>query len=258
MRFNCGNGSLWNGDCLELMRLIPSGSVDMILCDLPYGTTQNKWDAVIPFAPLWSQYWRVCKPNAAIVLTASQPFTTALIISQIDFFRYEWIWNKINRITGAPLANKMPMKAHENICVFYKSLPAYNKQFRMKPRLVGGRKSSLGGHGAEIERTNNEYQKPTTEDVPHNPISIIDIEAIEERKGKRHSNIHPTQKPVALFEYLIKTYTNPGETVLDNCSGSGTTAIAAERTGRRWICIEKDLGYYFASAGRIHGEVNAT
>ena len=255
MKYQFEGGVVFKGDCLEVMKNIPDGSVDMILCDLPYGTTQNKWDSIIPFEPLWENYWRIAKPNAAIVLTASQPFTTKLISSQIEYFKYEWIWDKVNRITGAALSNRMPMKCHENVCVFYRKQPTYNKQARMKPRLVGSHKSPLGGHGGEIKRKNDEYQKGTVEDVPHNPISLISFEGIEPRTGKKHSNIHPTQKPVALFEYLIKTYTNEGELVLDNCSGSGTTAIASLRTNRRSICIEKDENYFNVQVERIEKEL---
>jgi site-specific DNA-methyltransferase (adenine-specific) len=245
MIFKYGGGELWNGDCLELMRNIPDGSVDMVLCDLPYGTTACKWDTIIPFAPLWSEYWRVAKPNAAIVLTASQPFTTALINSQIDRFKYEWIWKK-DKPSNFALANKQPLKYHENICVFYKSQPTYNKEMQEREGSGKQRVKYI------VNNSNQKSDHLTLGDKPKmfgelkNPSSIQEFST-----GQRQSIVHPTQKPVALFEYLIKTYTNEGETVLDNCSGSGTTAIAAVNTGRRFICIEKDLGYYLASCGRM-------
>lgn len=253
MKFDCGNGSLWLGDCLEKMRHIAGGSIDMVLCDLPYGQTDCKWDAVIPFEPLWKEYWRICKPNAAIVLTGIQPFVTALVASQIEKFRYDWIWDKVNRITGSLNANKRPMRRHEHILIFSENgRTIYNKQPIMKPRIDGSRKRRHGKHVANgPDRISNEYQTYIENDVPHNPNSILEIEGFTNKTGG-----HPTQKPVPLFEYLIKTYTNPGDLVLDNCSGGGTTAIAAHNTGRRWLCIEKELEYYLASAGRIYAAIN--
>ncbi len=249
-----GNGRIALGDCLEVMQSIPAGSVDMILCDLPYGTTACSWDSVIPFAPLWSEYWRIAKPNAAIVLTAAQPFTSALIMSQIDRFRYEWIWDRVNKITDALSANNKPMRRHENVCVFYRSKPVYNKQYIMKPRISGGKRGKFGSayEGDQYKRNGEPFQTSTVNDHPHNPNSII---AIKGRGG--WEGLHPTQKPVALFEYLIRTYTNEGDTVMDNCLGSGTTAIAAENTGRRWIGIERDRGYFGAACERIARHVPA-
>lgn len=236
------SGEIWNGDCLELMKAIPDGSIDMVLCDLPYGTTQNKWDAVIPFEPLWKEYWRVCKPNAAIVLTAAQPFTSALVMSQIDAFKYDWTWRK-SKITGVLNAKIMPVRNHEDILVFGKGKLTYNAQdLTIKNSITkqGGNSQNYG------ERNKSEY----VQEFSNWPRSVLDLKS----EGK---TTHPTQKPVALFEYLIKTYTNPGETVLDNTSGSGTTAVAAHRTGRRSICIERDLGYYLGSCGRIWKEQQA-
>lgn len=243
------NGRFYNEDCFDAMREIPDGVIDMVLADLPYGTTACAWDTILPFEKLWQEYWRVSKDNAAIILTASQPFTTALIYSQIDHFKYEWIWDKVNRITGALQSNKRPMKRHENVCVFYKKQPTYNKQHIMKPRIVGGRKHQHGEHVSNQTRIDTEYQRPTTEDVPHNPNSIIHIE------GFTNISLHPTQKPVPLFEYFIKTYTNENEIVLDNTAGSGTTAIAAINTNRKWVCIEKEQEYYYKAIERIenHG-----
>ena len=222
------------GDCLEIMPGIPDKSVDMILCDLPYGTTACKWDAVIPFEPLWAQYERTIKPKGAIVLTASQPFTSALVMSNLKLFKYEWVWNK--RLAGNVfLAQSQPMKIHENILVFNNSTDFYypiktdlEKVRNYKDKYGGGESFGKKGTGERVHTTKGKY-----------PKSIIDIS-----NAKRKGNTHPTQKPVALFEYLIKTYTNPGETVLDNCAGSGTTGAACINTGRKYIQIEKDAEYY--------------
>ena len=224
---------IYNEDCLEGMKRIPDGSVDMILCDLPYGTTACKWDAIIPFEPLWEQYERVIKDNGAIVLTASQPFTTKLIESNIDLFRNCWVWNK--KISGNPLlAKHQPLKVHEDICVFSKKRHNYYPQMRKgKMRKKGGGRSKLFDMEMSAKYSDEYY-----------PISIIEFS-----NAKR--GVHPTQKPVALFEYLIKTYTNEGETVLDNCMGSGTTAIAAINTNRNYIGFELDEEYYKASLNRI-------
>ena len=245
------NGQFWLGDCLELMKDIPDGSVDMILCDLPYGTTACKWDTVIPFEPLWKQYWRVAKPNAPIVLTASQPFTTALVASNFDDYAYEWIWIK-SRPTGFANAKKQPLRNVEHIHVFYRKPPVYNPQGLVRiNKMVKNSKSAGGdtvrgdtkesaGNGS-LRTSGKEYLQEWT----NYPRQVLNI-AHDSTKG-----IHPTQKPVALFEYLIKTYTNEGETVLDNCAGSGTTAVAAENTNRRWICIEQEPEYYNKACMRV-------
>lgn len=251
-----GNGQFLRGDCLELMREIPDGSVDMILCDLPYGTTACGWDSVIPFEPLWEQYWRICKPNAAVVLTSAQPFTTALIGSQMKRFRYTWYWNK-TAVTGFANAKKMPLRCVEDVCVFYKSLPTYNPQglvwlgeVKTNGKSVGGDtvrgdtkasagKGSLRTEGAEYVQEWTNY-----------PRQVLEFQ-------RDSSKQHPTQKPVALFEYLIRTYTNEGEHVLDNTAGSGTTAIAAENAGRRWTCMERDPAYYEAAIARVWDHINA-
>ena len=229
---------LMHGDCLALMREIPTGSVDMILCDLPYGTTACCWDSVIPFAPLWEQYKRIAKPNAAIVLTGSQPFTSALIQSCIDLFRYELIWHK-GYSTGYANANKIPMKGHENICIFYKKLPTYNPQGLQvinKPARRGATDIALGANGLH----SNIY----TQKFTNYPTSIISTK-------KESRTVHPTQKPVALMEYLIRTYTNEGQTVLDNCMGSGTTGVACRNTNRKFIGIEQDAKYFAIAHERI-------
>ena len=225
------------GDCLELMKDIPDGSIDMILCDLPYGTTQNKWDTIIPFDKLWEQYERIIKQNGAIVLTSQSPFDKVLACSNLKLFRYELIWRK-SRPSGHLNANRMPLKAHENILVFYKKLPAYNKQMtKGKPNHV------KDGSIRQTKATNNNYgsfenvaQKAT--DLK-NPVSVLDFSQQDPNKI-----IHPTQKPVALFEYLIKTYTNEGDVVLDNCAGSGTTGEACINTNRKYILMEKEEKYF--------------
>ena len=224
---------IYNEDCLVGMKDIPDGSVDMILCDLPYGTTACKWDTIIPFEPLWEQYERVIKDNGAIVLTASQPFTTKLIDSNIDLFRNCWVWNK--KISGNPLlAKHQPLKVHEDICVFSKKRHNYYPQMRKgKMRKKGGGRSKLFDMEMSAKYSDEYY-----------PISIIEFS-----NAKR--GVHPTQKPVALFEYLIKTYTNEGETVLDNCMGSGTTAIACINTNRNYIGFELDEEYCELSNNRI-------
>lgn len=237
------SGELWMGDCLNLMARIPDGSVDMVLCDLPYGTTQNKWDSVIPFEPLWQHYWRVCRPGAAVVLTAAQPFTSATVMSQVKRFKYDWVWDKVKG-TGHLNAKKRPMRNHEHVLVFGKDQTIYNPQKTTgHERKVSFRASHLqtGSYGQMGE---NLYD--STERYPRS-IQVFSTDT-------QNSSIHPTQKPVALFEYLIKTYTNPGMTVLDNCAGSGTTAIAAHNTGRRWLCIEREPAYYLAAMQRILSE----
>jgi site-specific DNA-methyltransferase (adenine-specific) len=234
---------IYNIDCLEGMQQIPDKSIDMILCDLPYGTTACKWDTIIPFEPLWEQYNRVIKDNGAIVLTASQPFTTKLISSNFKRFKYELIWDKTFG-RQPQLANIQPMKRHENILVFGKGRIKYNPQ---KTPLEKPYKSSGAGNNAG---TKNEHQlglkKVAKEYTEKTPDSILQF--------KPNSNshiIHPTQKPVALFEYLINTYTNKGETVLDNCMGSGTTAIACINTNRNFIGFELDTGYFNIANKRI-------
>jgi site-specific DNA-methyltransferase (adenine-specific) len=229
------------------MKDVPSGSVDMVLCDLPYGTTSCKWDEVISFEPLWKEYWRVCKSNTPVILTASQPFTTKLIASQIENFRYEWIWHK-DKPTNFSLANKQPMKYHENICVFYKSQPIYNKQ--MQERDGGGKnrvKYIVDNSGRKRQDGTESGDEPKFFGDLKNPSSVQYFNT-----GRRQDSKHPTQKPVALMEYLIKTYTNEGGTVLDNCMGSGTTGVACVNTNRKFIGIEKDPTYFQIAKARIY------
>ena len=242
--------SIYNEDCLEGMKRIPDGSVDMILCDLPYGTTACKWDAIIPFGPLWEQYERVIKDNGAIVLTGAQPFTTKLIESNFNMFKYELIWNKMQG-SAFTLSKIKPLPSHENILIFGEGKITYNPQMtkREKPLntknwKMDKRKSENGNFSSN---SNKESKKIYKEKYP---VSVLDFHksAAECNNTKR---VHPTQKPVALFEYLIKTYTNEGETVLDNCIGSGTTAIACLNTNRNFIGFELDKGYFDIATKRI-------
>lgn len=237
---------IWEGDCLELMKDIPDGSVDMILCDLPYGTTACKWDTIIPFEPLWAHYKRIIKPNGAIVLTASQPFTSALVMSNPTWFKYAWVWDKVNRPTGHLNAKKQPMRITEDILVFSRGTVTYN------PQMVDG-EPYTAKHGATDEGASSDnYGKQrvtiTVCDGKRYPRNLLSIKADERGTVGR---IHPTQKPVALFEYLIKTYSNEGDLVLDNCAGSGTTGVAAINTKRKYILIEKDPTYYEISKKRL-------
>ena len=233
-----------NIDCLEGMKALPDGSVDMVLCDLPYGTTRNKWDTIIPFGELWTEYDRVCKPNAAIVLFSQPPFDKILAASNLNLFRYEWIWEK-DGSTGFLNANKMPLKKTENILVFYKALPTYN------PQKVPGKpykcKRGSGSSSWNYDEAQGGYI--TENDGSRYPTNILKFN----RDKDKH---HPTQKPVSLCEYLIKTYTNPGETVLDNCVGSGTTAVACIRTGRNYIGFEIGKEYHEIAQNRVAREVD--
>lgn len=231
------------GDCLEVMQHIETGSVDMILCDLPYGTTRNKWDSVIPLDELWKRYERIIKNNGVIVLTAQTPFDKVLGCSNLGLLRYEWIWEKTSA-TGHLNAKKMPMKAHENILVFYKNMPTYNPQKTRGHQ----RKVSKAEHKINCVKTTNygEHGLTTYDSTERYPRSVQIFPTDKQKEA-----LHPTQKPVALFEYLIRTYTNPGEIVLDNCIGSGTTALAAINTGRFFIGIELDEKYCEIALARV-------
>ena len=234
--------TFYQGDCLVEMDKIADKSVDMILCDLPYGTTDCVWDTVIQFDLLWQHYKRIIKDNRAIVLTSSQPFTTDLINSSRDIFKYEMIWDK-NKGCQPALAKIQPMKSHENILVFGKGKLLYNPQMAL---------------GKPYERNNKGYKKDNSHKLGLNPI-------VQKNEGVRYpktilmypkewsaqTSLSSTQKPVALMEYLIKTYTNEGETVLDNCMGSGTTGVACKKTGRHFIGIEKDEKYFEIAVSRI-------
>ncbi len=236
-----GDAALYLDDCLELMQSIPDGSVDMILCDLPYGTTACKWDTVIPFEPLWTQYRRVAKRNAAIVLTASQPFTTALISSNMRDFRYCWVWDKVIP-SGFNYARFQPMRQHEDVLVFYAEAPTYdaNGEALAKPQ-----KYKPAHSASDSSHMTHSLARDTVLTATHKKKRSI-LQFPKVRIGD-----HPTQKPVALMEYLIRTYTNEGETVLDNCMGSGTTGVACANTGRRFIGIEKEVKYFDIAYRRI-------
>ena len=249
------NGRFYLGDCLEVMKEIPDGVVDMILCDLPYGTTACKWDTVIPFDKLWEQYKRIIKDNGAIVLTASQPFTSVLVMSNIDMFKVEWIWKK-NAGSNFSQTKYQPMKEHESVLVFSKGKTNYYPI--MQERSESGKKmikvgvKSKASKGDDVYAGANQGYDNSKQDANMRVPSSVQL-------FNRERGLHPTQKPVALFEYLIKTYTNEGDLVLDNCAGSGTTAIAAENTGRKWVCIEQSEEYATKAVERIwnHKEVMA-
>ena len=228
---------LMNADCLQAMCVIPDGSVDLILCDLPYGTTQNKWDSVIPFEPLWREYWRVIKPNGAVVLTAQPPFDKVLGCSQLEFLKYEWIWQK-TKATGHLNSKLQPLKEHENVLVFYRQQPTYSPQGLLRKSVPTVRKGrDNGGNYGKSD-------KDSLQEFSNFPRSILQVAS----EGK---TVHPTQKPVALMEYLIRTYTDEGETVLDNCVGSGTTGVACKNTRRNFIGIERDPDYFRIASDRI-------
>lgn len=234
--------SLMQGDCLELMKSIPDGSVDMILCDLPYGTTQNKWDSVIPFGALWREYLRIGKLTAAFVLNSSQPFTSALIMSNPHMFKHEWIWIK-NR--GSNFANTVrePMKEHESVLIFSRGRWTYNKKMQER---TGGGLSRVKYDFSKVTETEN-YGKF---DKPPSPQGEMRVPS-SWQKFNVEVGLHPTQKPVALMEYLVRTYTNEGDTVMDNCMGSGTTGVACMNAGRRFIGMEMDSRYFEIAKSRI-------
>ena len=233
------------GDCLDVMKTIPDKSVDMILCDLPYGTTACQWDIVIPFEPLWEQYNRIIKENGAIVLFGSQPFTTDLINSNKKMFKYELIWNKVS--ARQPFLGKIqPIKNHENILVFGKGKIKYNPQYEVGTPYTDlrGGENARSDHFSKLKR--QDYVNKNT----RYPKSIITVN-MQSKECHQSKRVHPTQKPVELLEYLIKTYTNENETVLDNCMGSGSTGVACINTNRNFIGIELDENYFEIAKNRI-------
>jgi site-specific DNA-methyltransferase (adenine-specific) len=238
------------GDCLERMAEIPAGSVDMVLCDLPYGISGCAWDTVIPLAPLWDHYRRVIRGNGAIVLTASQPFTTTLISSNPAWFKYCWVWDKVAKGDIFNAKNK-PMKRHEDICVFSAGTTANGSARRMPYYPIGitasdrrpeGRNRRAGAFRG-VRPSHNEVYQPQAAGYPSSILRVSNAD--------RTNIIHPTQKPVALLEYLIRTYTQQGETVLDNAMGSGSTGVACASTNRRFIGIERDPEYFALASARI-------
>ena len=238
--------SLQHGDCLQHMASMEPGSVDMVLADLPYGTTQNKWDSVIPFAELWPLLERVTKPTAAIVLTASQPFTSLLVCSRLPLFRHEWVWQKN---CGSNFANTVrePFKEHESVLVFSRGKWTYNKQMQARAEsgfLRAGQPFTKSRSGGSANYRPS-LQRQASAGLPELrvPSSV--------QKINRETGLHPTQKPVALMEYLIRTYSNPGDTVLDCTMGSGTTGVAAVKTGRRFVGMELDAKYFSTARERI-------
>jgi len=236
---------LVHGDCLEEMKNIPDGSVDMVLTDPPYGTTACKWDSVIDLDLMWEQLKRVTKPNGAIVMTASQPFTTVLISSNLKDYKYNWVWRK-SKATGHLNAKKRPMVKHEDVCIFYKAQPVYNPQgilIKEVPTISKGNRGKKGiGSSGEVYGL---ATKDAIQTHSNYPLSVVDF-PVEQRP------IHPTQKPVALMEYLIKTYTNETETVLDFTMGSGTTGMACKNLNRNFIGIELSSEYYEIAVNRIN------
>ena len=237
---------LKNGDCLELMKEIQDESVDMILCDLPYGVTKNKWDSPLPFESLWQHYRRIIKQNGAIVLFADGMFMAQLMLSNPKMWRYNLVWDKVLP-SGFLNANRMPLRRHEELCVFYKKAPTYNPQKKQ------GAKSHSKGTGGKL--TNNNYGEYRFVDNAERhgdmkfPVSIL-----RHQKPHPSQSMHPTEKPVSLCQELIMTYTNPGDLVLDNCMGSGTTGVACVRSGRRFIGIELSERDFYTAIARINAE----
>ena len=242
---------VFEGDCLEIMQQFPDNSIDMVLCDLPYGTTQNKWDSLIPLDKLWKEYKRIVKDNGAIVLTSQGIFTASLILSNPEMFRYKWVWEK-SKPTNFLNAKKQPLRKHEDVCVFYKKQPVYNPQMiEGEPYDKGVRKNQLSGSYGDFQPVH------VQSDGKRYPTDIIYFKTAES-EGKV---IHPTQKPVELGRYMVRTYTNPGAIILDNTSGSGSFVVAALAEGRNFVAIEKnenvalfkkeDVDYVIATKARL-------
>lgn len=245
-----GQALLINGECLEAMSELPTASIDMVLCDLPYGTTSCKWDVVIPFEPLWAAYSRITKPNAAIVLTASQPFTSALVMSNVDLFKYQWIWEK-ERPSNFFAAKFVPLNNTEDVLVFSQGgcnngsknpMPYFPQDLIELDRTA--KNSNTGGKIGAVHKTSLNDGRMYHQTKTGYPKKTIKF-------NNDATTSHPTQKPVALMEYLIKTYTRPGQVVLDNTMGSGTTGVACVNTGRRFIGIERDETYFKVACERV-------
>ena len=243
--------NLLQGDCLELMKDIPDKSVDLVLCDPPYGTTHCEWDKPIDLVGMWGGYHRICKPNAAIILFSAQPFTTDLINSNRKEFRYEIIWEKTQK-TGFYNANKMPLKAHEIILVFYKKLPSYNPQkYIVEREDIGRVRNKKADRCVLYGHVNAQDWVETGERYPHDVIHFSNWNGALFGKTDKATK-HPTQKPIPLLEYLIKTYTNEGDTVLDNCMGSGSTGVACVNLNRNFIGMELKGEYFQIAKDRVH------
>jgi len=232
--------TLYHGDCLDVMPTLEAGSFDAIIADLPYGTTACKWDVVIPFVPLWAEYKRLIKPRGAIVLFGSQPFTSLLVTSNLEWFKYAWVWDKV-KPSGFQVAKFRPMMRQEDVCVFSRNGHVYNPQKtqRDKPKTSTAYSKSGSNPVGQLDYTMRTYSDKY-------PQSIIVAS-----NANQSDKVHPTQKPVALLEYLVRTYTNPGDVVLDNTMGSGTTGVACVQTGRRCVGIEKDAGYFEIAKRRV-------
>ena len=238
-------------DCIEGMKLLDDKSIDMILCDLPYGTTACKWDTIIPFDVLWEQYERLIKPNGAIVLTASQPFTSLLITSNLKMFKYTWVWDKVTPV-GHTVAKLRPMQQHEDICVFSNGATANGSKRLMEyhPQGLVPYGKTLDGSRKQKDNQQNQYRREShkqyVQEFTNYPKSIITF-----NKEASKVSVHPTQKPVALGEYLVRTYTNEGDLVLDNCTGSGSFLVAAKNTGRSYLGFELEEKYYDIAKERL-------
>lgn len=231
---------LYQGDCLEVMKSIPDKSIDMILCDLPYGTTKNIWDTIIPFDKLWEQYNRIIKDSGCIALFGNQPFTSHLVLSNEKYFRYSLVWVK-NKFSDFLNAKRKPMKVNEDICIFYKKQPTYNPQYtystpykRWNTQEAVNKQTNYGKHKSNVAESEGKRL----------PLTVLNFDRVERPA-------HPTQKPVNLCEWLIKTYTNEEDIVLDNCMGSGTTGVACVNTNRSFVGIELDENYFKIAEKRI-------
>lgn len=250
---------LFHGDCLDVLDCVPNASVDFILCDLPYGTTKCKWDVILPFDKLWDHYARIIKQNGCVALFGTEPFSSQLRLSNISWYKYDWYWQK-DKAANFLFGNIMPLKVIETVSIFYQKLPTYNPQKELNPKgptkkhlcknpskITKNVKEVMGGSwkASEMGESQNYFGKN------YEPEKLLPKQLIyfaKEQRGK----VHPTQKPVALAEYLINTYTNAGETVLDNCMGSGTTGVACKNTNRNFIGIEKDAEFFNIAKERIH------
>ncbi len=235
------HSTLVNADCFDVFPFIEDKSIDAIICDLPYGTTACKWDSIIPFEPLWEQYERIIKDNGVIVLFGSEPFSSALRMSNIKHYKYDWVWDKVNRYTGYSNCKNAPLRRYETISVFAKQKTTYNPQMT-----VGKPYKKTGDYSSKIYGT-GKIKKTGENSGTRYPYNILQFKGDDKKNGF----LHPTQKPVPLLEYLVKTYTNEGDTVLDNTMGSGTTGVACKQLNRSFIGIEKEKQYYDVAVRRL-------